>query len=621
MPEVSTSWFVVLPDQDLPPELLARLRRHAPQRVPHPSGRPWLLGRWSPDQVALARVGDVRLAVAGPSSLSAPDLAARLRGTPTPTAVEEAVRGAHGSFHVFASLGDRGYARGTAFGTRRLYRAAVDGVTVCADRARILAWLIGAEVDTGQLAARLCVPPAPHPVAGGAMWRGVHAVPPGQALLLERDGRHRTLTWWRPPDNTTPLDKGALALRTALRDAVALRVRPGEVLAADLSGGMDSTSVCFLAAEAGARLITATLHWTAPGNQDRDYARHAAELLPDAQSLVFPSTDLPACFTGLNERQEPADEPSLALRDQAQQASIAAALRARGAVRRVGGHGGDHAVQPPNGVVHGLLRRQPVTALRHAAGWRARERWPLTATARALLDGRSYGRWLDGLSRQLYAPTDPRSVPHAWGAVTRLPSWASEQAGVLVADLLRAAARDGRPLSGDHAQHRWIGQAQEAGWVATRIEHSTTLLGLPTDSPFCDDAVITACLAVRPHEALDPWTYKPLLAAAMDGVVPERVLRRVTKDHCGEEWHRGVKQHRRDLAAWAEDSHLAGAGVVDSNRLRSAFLSPGLLARNEAELEYTIGAEAWLRDVAAHPVPAGLEPTDPEESSHATAAR
>ncbi|WP_240509313.1 asparagine synthase-related protein [Streptomyces agglomeratus] len=91
------------------------------------------------------------------------------------------------------------------------------------------------------------------------MWRGVHAVAPGRALLLERDGSHRTKVWWHAASPQLSLAEGAPVLREALREAVSLRVRPGQVLGADLSGGIDSTSLCFLAAEAGARLVTASL--------------------------------------------------------------------------------------------------------------------------------------------------------------------------------------------------------------------------------------------------------------------------------------------------------------------------------------------------------------------------
>ncbi|WP_369211392.1 asparagine synthase-related protein [Streptomyces flavofungini] len=133
----------------------------------------------------------------------------------------------------------------------------------------------------------------------------METVSPGHALLLEPGGSCRPVAWWQAPEAGLPLAEAALALRSALCDAVALRVRPGQVLAADLSGGMDATSLCFLAAEAGASLVTATLHWEALGNENQRYARYAADRLPDIESLVFPSAELPSCFAGLECRQDP----------------------------------------------------------------------------------------------------------------------------------------------------------------------------------------------------------------------------------------------------------------------------------------------------------------------------
>lgn len=522
------------------PDLVLRLQSQARQVVSYPSGRPWLLGCWAEGQMVLAVAGQTLLAVAGTCSLSAPELTARVKGLGGLADVETVVRGVPGSFHVIASVGGRGYVRGSASGTRRVYRTTVGGVTVCADRARTLGWLIGAEVDTGQLAARLASP-LPHPVAGGALWRGVHAVAPAQALQLERDGSYRTVAWWQMPSAELPLDQGAAALRGALRDAVGVRVRPGEVLGADLSGGMDSTSVCFLAAEAGARLVTATLHWTAPGNEDHVYAQDAAEHLPGIERLVFASAELPACFTGLAQRHDPADEPSVVLRDRSVQQRLAEAMRARGALRRLIGHGGDHVVLPSTSYVHALLRRRPWEALRHTAGWRARSRWGLGATAGLLLDSRTYAGWLAATSHRLREPATPGSPPQGWGARPHLPPWASEQAVELLAGLLRAAAQRAQPLAPDRGRHAWVQQVQEAGRIAGLLTHATAAHGLPVDSPFCDDAVLTAALAVRPEQACSPWSYKPLLAAAMDGLVPTRLLHRTTKDHSGQEWHAGLR--------------------------------------------------------------------------------
>ncbi len=615
-------WFVVVPDRPmLPSGLLARLRAGARSMVPYPSGRPWLLGSWPQEETVLASAGSRLLMVLGTSSTSVTDLSARLKGLRTVADLEGALRGVNGSFHVVASVDGHGYVRGSASGVRRIYRARAEGVTVCADRARSLAWLIGARPNTAQLAARLAAPCLPHPLADAAMWTGVEAVVPGNALHLEPDGTCRTTVWWHPPPGELPLPEGARHLRGALRDAVALRVRQGQVLAADLSGGMDSTALCFLAAEAGARLVTATQQWSTPGSQDHHYAQYAADRLPGIEALVFPSTELPAFFTGLDQRRDPPDGPWSELRGRARRQHIARALRARGAVLRLSGFAGDHIVVPPASYVHALLRRSPRVALCHTAGFRARSRWPLRATARLLMRPGSYPDWLTAASGRIREGAAAGAEPPTWGPRPFLPAWASAQASNQLAVLLHSAAEQAEPLAADPGQHAWLHQIREGGRIAGLIKEATTAEGLPTDSPFCDDAVLTACLAVRPEQAHTPWAYKPLLAAAMDGLVPAHLLGRSTKDHSGSDWYLGLKSHRRILADWADTSHLVAAGIADESALRQAFLSPGLNIGGVPVLENTLGAEGWLRDLAAHPVPAYLSPHPLREYPIDTTAR
>jgi asparagine synthase (glutamine-hydrolysing) len=603
MPTVSGCWFVVLPDRETAPEVLRGLRQAAGpaalQVVAHSSGRPWLAGRWAEGEVSVCVAGQVRLAVAGTCSLGTAELAARAQRISAVAHVEAAFAGAHGCFHVLASVAGHTYARGSASGQRRLYQEDIAGTTVCADHALTLARLTGASVDTAQLALRLAGYAVPAPLAAGALWRGVRAVLPGRAVHMAPDGSVRTRRWWQPPVAELPLPQAAAGLRDALRDAVALRVRKGSVLGADLSGGMDSTSLCFLAAESGARLVAVTLDWSAPTNEDRCYATRAAGHIEHIEHLVFPSADVPAHFSGLSERVTPGDEPSVALRDRVQQRYLAEQMRSRGATLRLSGHGGDHVVQPPPSYVHALLRRHPVTGLRHAVGLRARGRRPLRGSVGALLDRGSYAAYLAETAARLRTPAQGADL--GWGQRPHLPPWASEHAVQLCRQQLHAAAGDGaEPLHPERGRHAWVAAAQQAGLVAGHIVHHAQLAGLPVHSPFCDDAVIDAALAARPDQAASPWSYKPLLTAAMRGLVPDPLLSRTTKDHCGSEWQQGLRLNRRALAAWAEDARVVAAGLADEQALRQALLSPGLLMGGAGELEATLGIEAWLRDLEAY---------------------
>jgi asparagine synthase (glutamine-hydrolysing) len=602
---------VVLPDREAASAVFERVRGAACRVIPHASGRPWLAGCWDGDGTPARTVetGEVRLAVLGFCALDTERLRERSRAVHTVTDVESAVHGSAGDHFLLASVAGQAYARGTASGSRRLYRAEVNGVTVVADRARTLAWLTGATVDPRHLAARLgsLVAP-PYPLDQAPVFHGVRAIPPGHAVLLERAGGATVREWWRPPEAELPLAEGAEGLRQALRAAVGARVRPGQRWGADLSGGMDSTSLCFLAAEAGAELVAMTLDWGAPGVEDLAYARMAAaDLPPGTAHLLFPNADLPPYLTGLEEGGEPDDEPTLKLRDMAQQDQLVSAMRAHGAERRLTGQGGDHVVLPPLCHLHDLMRRRPAFAARQLAGHAAKFRWPRTATARALADRRPFRAWLTAEAKRVLWGDQPGpaiDVQLGWGVPVTLPPWATDQAREMTAELLREAAAHTEPLARTRGQHMWLYTARQAGRVVSIYDgHGMTL-----DMPFCDDAVIEACLSVRPHEATTPWSYKPLLAAAMRGIVPDPLLDRTTKGHATLEWHRGMRAHQRQLAAWLEDSRVVAAGLAEPRALRRAWLSPGTLpAHDGPTAEATLAIESWLRDLERHPVPRHLK--------------
>jgi asparagine synthase (glutamine-hydrolysing) len=585
-------WFLVLPDSESALAIARRVQPLACESIAHASGRPWLIGCWSADEIVVGSAGANRLALIGMSSATEADLSqwAARDDDPEPA----------GAFHLIASQDGRVRVRGSVSGTHRVFHALVDGVTVAADRARTLAWLADAPLDEGQLAMRMTYPQPPHPMEDTAMWRGVEALPGGSALTVDPAGAIHVRRWWQAPEPELPLEEGAHALREALLEAVALRARGREVLGMDLSGGLDSTSLCFLAARTGVRLVTVTLKWAAAGNEDAIWADRAAAHLPDCERLVYGPDQLPAFFTGLGSLGDGSseDEPTIDVRESAQQDVIDQEMAARGVRLRLCGHGGDHVVQAPPAYVHDLLRRSPPEALRHVVGYRARHRWPVAATARMLLDRTPYGRWLAASSESLTAP--PAEWLEPWGMSPRLPPWASDDAATAAAALLRRT--EAEPLAPARGHHARIHHAQIAG----RAGRQLTLRGLVSDSPFCDDRVLEACLAVRPEATASPWAYKPLLVRAMRGLVPAEVLARTSKDGSGLEWFSGLKQQRPALAELAEDSRLVRYGLADADPLRRALLSPQLATVPMQPLEQTISYEIWLHDLEAHPTPTYL---------------
>lgn len=114
------------------------------------------------------------------------------------------------------------------------------GLFACPDVSR--------DIDPDQMAAWLCMLPR-EPMR--TFFRGINRVPPGHFVRWAR-GDFTLHRWWRPehlPMLHLPRDSDyEEALRDTLAEAVRARIRPGERIGTQLSGGLDSASVTALAA-------------------------------------------------------------------------------------------------------------------------------------------------------------------------------------------------------------------------------------------------------------------------------------------------------------------------------------------------------------------------------------
>lgn len=129
-------------------------------------------------------------------------------------------------------------------------------------------------LDEGRIARFLC---RPEEIGSETFLAGVQAVAPGEWLRIDAQGVRRGL-WWDPaavqirPGGSAP--EAAEALRALTETAVRDRLPPGGAVGAHLSGGIDSTLVTTLAAQAlGAqgRALTAAHAWSPPvGPADPD---------------------------------------------------------------------------------------------------------------------------------------------------------------------------------------------------------------------------------------------------------------------------------------------------------------------------------------------------------------
>ncbi|WP_055565688.1 lasso peptide isopeptide bond-forming cyclase [Streptomyces atriruber] len=567
----------------------------------HPSGRPWLVGQWDDEEIVTARAGRTALAVVGCCPVDAAELDSRAGRLRDLAELDALARSLPGSFHLVAAMDGRLRVQGTASGLRLVFHAAVDGVRVAATRADVLADALGHDPDEEQLAVRLLWP-VPYPLSETSLWRGVTAVPPQDALIIAADGRTvRHTRWWTPPEPVRTLADGAPMVREALVAAVDARTRQGGVVSCDLSGGLDSTSICFLADRSPAQVVASTWPGRDPADTDLHWAEQATKHLPDVEHVVWDAHASPLVYDDLLGIDDLLDEPTIGVMDRSRVLHHLPGMAERGSRLHLTGIGGDHVAWCSEAYYHRLARTRPLFALRQLRGFRALWQWPLGATARALADSRPYGRCLADAAGHLREPLPATATTSlGWGMPPRLFDWVTPDAEHMVRRALREAASTVTPLHPDRGLHTDLEQIRSCTRIIRQWDRMAARAGVPMASPFLDDRVIEACLAIRPDERVTPWAYKPVLTAAMRGIVPETCLRRTTKAAAAMDAADGLRRHRADLLALWEDSRLERLGLVDGDALRHLAQRPSAPGLRDAILYSTIAAEVWLR---------GLSPT------------
>ncbi|WP_240136473.1 lasso peptide isopeptide bond-forming cyclase [Streptomyces sp. MUM 178J] len=579
---------------------VARSFAHPGTRVlKHPSGRPWLVGKWDEAEAVTAYAGSAALAIIGCCPIDAAALerhAARLRDL---AELDVLARSLPGSFHLVAALDGGLRVQGTASGLRLVFHAAVDGIRVAATRADILADTLGAAPDEQRLAVRLLWPVS-YPLFETSLWREVTAVPPQDALIVGADGRSaRHSRWWTPPEPVRTLADGAPLVREALTEAVDARTRQGGVVSCDLSGGLDSTSICFLADRSTAKVVASTWPGRDPADTDLYWAEQAAKRLPDVEHVVWDADASPLVYDDLLGIDDLLDEPTIGVMDRSRVLHHLPGMAARGSRLHLTGIGGDHVAWCSEAYYHRLLRTRPLFALRQLRGFRALWQWPLGAMVRALADSRPYGRWLADTAGHLRDPAPATvSTSLGWGMPPRLFDWVTPEAERMAKRALREAGATAMPLHPDRGMHADLEQIRSCTRIIRQWDRMAAKAGVPMASPFLDDRVIEASLAVRPSERVSPWQYKPLLTAAMRGIVPEACLRRANKAAASMDAAEGLRRHRADLLALWENSRLEQLGLVDGNALRQLAQRPSAPGLRDAILYSTIASEVWLRGLS-----------------------
>ncbi|WP_181771405.1 albusnodin/ikarugamycin family macrolactam cyclase [Amycolatopsis pittospori] len=488
-----------------------------------------------------------------------------------------------------------------------LYFHTTSGRTVLGTRAGVTARAAGLrqEPDVLALAAEVFCPGIPLPTDAHSVYRGLKRVTGGQAVQVRRDGVCRTWVYETlVPDRNRSPQEAAHALRAALENAVRARAAPR--LTADFSGGLDSTSLAFLAAGQRDRVLPVfTYHHPEAPADDLSHAKRYLEHDRRLRNTVITGTRASLSYQGLD-TAAPTDLP-----DPGAVTQVRTRLRLRhiadeGGGVHLGGEGADALLVAAPGYLGDLARQGALRRLNRECRQLARQRKvaPARVLARSTeLSLTSLGRALRSSANRFERPVD-RQVQWldaiAWwpepGAET---TWLTGPMRTRLAELLRAGAAELTPPAGagigDCAA---VAEVRTAGMVQRQLDERARPFGIWPQAPFLDNDVIRACLTLPAYQRADPATRKPLLRRALSGVVPEAVLSRSTKGNYSGEDYKGVREASAELNARLSRTRLADLGLIEPGKVKAALsrATTGLQTPFPA-LNRLFAADLWLQGI------------------------
>jgi asparagine synthase (glutamine-hydrolysing) len=470
-----------------------------------------------------------------------------------------------------------------AFAVKKLYHAERDGFIAFASRAEALA--LEDKYDVQYLAERVagCDPsPGPPPL------QGVGPVPACTIVRLEHE--HVSYRrYWSPYDVTSQPVWGrsereaADTCRTLLAESVRLRLAAGNDTWAQLSGGMDSSSVVSIAQWLAARGavphgLAGTVTFVDPhglGGDERRYSDAVAQRWNICNETVASSSawcDPPRT-----------DEPTASIEAWARSYRLCERVHAGGGRVLLTGGGGDALF---NGTMFFFADWVVSCRLWTAASEMARRAaigrvsfWELAYRnallpllprpwQRRLLRGKgTVPQWVDRATAKRYELNERATTPLLYGG----------RVGSKYRDALAANV-----------------STIPSGLSIGIIEEN-----LDVRHPYYYRPLVEFCLRLPPELCVRPYARKWVLREAMVGILPEVVRTRIGKGTYNGTIAWSLAAQREGLGALIRNSILAELGIVDGRELQKAF-EAAPYEQDEGQNAFgtvlnALSVEAWLR--------------------------
>jgi len=415
---------------------------------------------------------------------------------------------------------------------------------------------------------------------GRTPWKGISAVPPGCALRIRKTGIDTEYIWHPPLESETTLSQDAdyeEQFRLLFREAVRSRLNVRGAAVAELSGGLDSSSVVCMARDVirageAAPLSLTTLSYAEEGSTD-------AKFIPEIEDMC----DFPAYHLTLRDDSFVSVESvgaRLPAWWQMRNREIRQWMSGLGAGTILTGQLGDlitgncfeGAEHVADDVSHGRFGR----AVRNATRWSRAQRqrvYPILSGATQLAIRRriDLSRSMDFRRTALAPPIARRAVELTESRIAEVHRNASPGRCIRLGGLL------------DMLQVR-------------HLQSPETLRPIVWSHPFTHRPLVEFMMTIPTGIVYRPGEPRRLMRRALAGLLPKAVLRRRSKTAYSGAFRRSLMPMVHELLRSPAPLLLAEGGFIEPQaaRTRLEHFTLGLEC-NEAQLRQIVMLEFWLR--------------------------
>lgn len=379
-------------------------------------------------------------------------------------------------------------------------------------RAFIAAGMTERTIDRHALSAYLQLGSIPAPLT---IFEDVWALDPGSLLIVDAQGARDPRTWFEMPAPQAAVER--VDVREALRKAVESHLVADVPVGVFLSGGLDSSAIVALAAAHAPGLATCTIRFQEKAADESAYARAVADHFKTTHhEIVIGAADM---VSGVDDIMRAIDQPSIDGFNTYFISKAAAGVGLKVALSGLGGDelfGGYPTFRGVPRVLNGVraIRRAGLGAVaaRTVSAVTRNDRWRKTAET-LMRPATPESAYL--MYRGLFAPGEAAALlgtsRFAFDPLTYVRN--------------RAAG------SGDVRD--WVARAEIRTYTTNQLLRDADVMSmahsLEVRMPLLDTGLVEAMLRVPAAQRLQGSGPKPMLRAALAGMLPSEVLSRREK--------------------------------------------------------------------------------------------